>query len=88
MILGDPRDLVQLVGTFFYIAIFARVLLSWFPNVPPSNPVVRLLYSVTEPILRPIRRVLPKFGMMDLSPMVAVLLVVVVQEIFLAVLPS
>ena len=76
---------IEYLGTFFYIAIFARVILSWFPS-QRSNPLVQLLYLVTEPILAPIRRFMPNVGMMDLSPIIAMILVMVVQQILLAVL--
>jgi YggT family protein len=55
-------------------AIFIRVLLSWFP-IDPRNPLVQLLYDITEPILEPLRRVIPRLGMFDLSPLVALLLI-------------
>jgi YggT family protein len=55
-------------------AIFIRVLLSWFP-IDPRNPLVTLLYDVTEPILEPLRRVIPRMGMFDLSPLVALILI-------------
>ena len=54
------------------LAIFGRVLMSW---VSPrgNDPISPILYQVTEPILAPIRRVLPRMGMLDLAPMVAIL---------------
>jgi YggT family protein len=55
-------------------AIFIRVLLSWFP-IDPRNSLVMLLYDITEPILEPLRRVIPRMGMFDLSPLVALLLI-------------
>jgi YggT family protein len=55
-------------------AIFIRVLLSWFP-IDPRNPLVTLLYDITEPILEPLRRVIPRLGMFDLSPLVALILI-------------
>ena len=51
-------------------AIFIRALLSWFP-IDPRNPLVTLLYDVTEPILDPLRRVIPRLGMIDITPLVA-----------------
>jgi YggT family protein len=56
------------------IAILIRVLLTWFP-IDPSNPIVRILYDVTEPILAPLRKVIPRIGMFDLSPIAAMLLI-------------
>jgi len=61
-------------------AIFIRVLLSWFP-IDPRNPLVTLLYDITEPILEPLRRVVPRMGMFDLSPLVALLLIQVLGNL-------
>ena len=66
-----------------YIAILGRVILSWV-QIPPSNPlypIANIIFQVTEPILAPLRRVLPKFGMLDLSPMVAIFLIIFVQRV-------
>lgn len=58
----------------FQLLIIARVILSYV--VPPTsrNPLVEGLRSVTETVLRPIRDVLPRTGGLDLSPLVAILL--------------
>ena len=56
-----------------WIAILIRVLLSWFP-VDPSNPIIRVIYEITEPVLAPFRRVIPRIGMLDLSPLAALML--------------
>jgi YggT family protein len=71
---------------FLYLliaAIVVRALLSWFP-VNPQNQFVRLLYRVTEPLLEPVRRILPRTGMIDLSAMVVLfllyLMVIAVQR--------
>ncbi len=55
------------------ILIFIRAILSFFP-VDPRNPLVEILVQVTEPILAPIRAIMPRLGMLDLSPMIAILL--------------
>ncbi len=76
---------VNLLVWVLYIAMIGRVLSSWL-NIGPSSPffpIIRLLYQITEPILAPIRRVLPSFGMMDLSPMVALLLITLVQQLII-----
>ena len=80
------RELIDLIGTFFYIAIFARVILTWFPQVSATNPLVQFIYTVTEPILRPIRRFMPRTGMFDFSPMIALFLIIIIQRILLAAL--
>lgn len=60
--------LVQALG----FAIFARAIVSWFP-IDRDGPVVQALDAITEPILDPLRRVLPTIGALDLSPMVAII---------------
>ena len=67
-------EFLSILLTVLYIAILARVLLSWFP-INPSNPLVRLLWDITEPILAPLRRVIPRIGMFDLSPLAAFLVI-------------
>ncbi|GAB4476439.1 MAG: YggT family protein [Anaerolineae bacterium] len=72
-----------LLGTLlqiYWIILLARVLLSWFP-IDPYHPVVRILFDITEPVLGPLRRVLPPVGMIDFSPLVALLLISVLQQL-------
>ncbi len=57
-----------------WFAIIGRALLSWF-DPRYSNPVSRFLYEVTEPILAPIRRLMPGGMMIDFSPLVALLII-------------
>ncbi len=80
--------LYQFVDILFNILIFAivgRALLSWF-SVGPSNPIGRVLYEITEPILGPMRRVIPMIGMLDISPIVAILLLSFMQNLILQAL--
>ena len=75
---------VSILADILYIALIARVLVSWF-NIGPDNPiypVVSIVYQITEPILAPLRSVLPRFGMLDFSPMVAIILLYAVQKLF------
>jgi YggT family protein len=61
------------------IAILVRVLLTWFP-IDQSNPIIKLLFEVTEPVLAPFRRIIPRIGMFDLSPIAAMLVIQFVQQ--------
>jgi YggT family protein len=61
-------------------AVVARSLLSWFP-IDQGSPLYQLLFRVTEPIIEPIRRVLPSTGMMDLSPMAAIIVLIVAGQL-------
>lgn len=67
----------------FEFVLLARVLLSFFPNIDRSNPVVQILYDVTEPVLRPIRDLLPQSGMIDFSPLIVFLVIQVIVSILL-----
>jgi YggT family protein len=62
----------------FYVVLLGRVLFSWV-NPRFEGPVGRFLFETTEPILAPIRRVLPQTGMLDLSPLVAFVLLSIVM---------
>lgn len=68
----ELAQIVSLVVRIEIILIFARVLLSWFPGIPPWHPLVRALASVTDPVLLPFRRILPTIGGLDFSPIVAI----------------
>jgi YggT family protein len=66
-------QVICLLALVLTIAIFARAILSWF-QMDPRSPLIQVLDSVTEPILEPIRRIMPRLGMIDLSPLIAILL--------------
>jgi YggT family protein len=70
---------LELLLQILSIAILVRILLSWFP-VDPSNPIIRILFEVTEPVLAPFRRVIPRIGMFDLSPIAAMLVIQLLQQ--------
>jgi YggT family protein len=68
-------NLLHLVLMAYMWIIIARAILSWV-SPDPFNPIVRFLYRVTEPVLRPIRYRLPTLSMgLDLSPMVVMLVI-------------
>jgi YggT family protein len=70
--------LVEYVLWAYMWIIVIRALISWV-NPDPWNPIVRFLYQVTEPVLRPIRGRLP-FSGIDLSPMVVILIIYFLQR--------
>lgn len=61
-------------------AIILRSLSSWFAP-DPRNPVVAFLHDITEPILGPLRQIVPRFGMLDLSPMIAIILLSFIGQV-------
>ena len=79
--------LVQLLFDLYIIILLARVLLSWV-QIDPRNPIVNLINQLTEPLLGPIRRMLPQSGGLDFSPMVAFFVVIVAEQIVLMMLRS
>jgi YggT family protein len=78
--------LFQLIGALMYVlafAIFARAILSWFP-VDRSGPLVQALNAITDPVLEPLRRVIPPIGMIDITPMVAMITLFIVSNMLMA----
>jgi len=72
--------ILDIVFTAYMWIIIARAILSWV-NPDPYNPIVRLLYSITEPVLYAIRRRVPAFfGGIDFSPMIVILVLVFLQS--------
>lgn len=67
-------SIVSYVLTAMQIAIIARALFSWF-DPTGRTPIGQILLRVTDPIIVPIRRVLPSAGFVDFSPMVALLII-------------
>lgn len=82
---------IQAIDVFFNVIewlIFIRILLSWIPMFGYNNPLGRLIYNLTEPILGPCRSMLDKSplggGMMlDFSPIIALILMVLVKQLLM-----
>ncbi len=66
-------DLIKVVIWIYIISLIIQAVMSWVGSAH-GNPVAPLIQSLTDPLLRPIRRVVPNVGALDLSPMVAILL--------------
>jgi YggT family protein len=79
-------SLVITLAQLLTLAILVRSVLSWFPTSRTLAPVVNLLDDVTSPVITPIRRRLPTFGGLDLSPMLAILLIWAAESVLLSVL--
>jgi YggT family protein len=68
-------DFLQVVGSILVFAIIIRALLSWFAVDTRGSGAMQLLVDITEPILAPLRKVVPLIGSVDISPIIAILLV-------------
>ena len=73
--------LAMLIQVYSYV-LLARALISWIPNLDPYNPIVQFLYQITEPVLEPIRRLIPPLGgMIDISMLVAFFGIMILQQL-------
>lgn len=85
----DPMDF--LLNFVYYLfmtlqfAIIIRALMSWF-NPNPENPIVRFVIEITEPVLAPLRRIVPRLGMIDITPIVAMLLMGLIMDVLIRTL--
>ena len=66
-------NFIQILCEVLTIAIILRAILSWF-SPRPTNKLAMILYRVTEPMLAPLRRIIPRAGMVDFTPLVAIIL--------------
>lgn len=75
-------DLLSALLQLYSFVLLARALISWIPNMDPYHPAVQFLFQVTEPVLEPIRRVIPPLGgMVDISIIVAFLAIMFLQSL-------
>ncbi|MCK5178302.1 MAG: YggT family protein [Candidatus Omnitrophica bacterium] len=74
----------DIILSIFYWLILIRALVSWV-NPDPYNTIVQFLYRATEPILQPIRKMLPPMGI-DLSPIIAFLILIFLRGFLVATL--
>ena len=73
--------IVRYVCDILTIIILLRVIVSWY-SPRPTNIVVRILHRLTEPILAPLRRIIPRVGRFDFSPLVAIILIQLIYYLF------
>lgn len=74
---------VNFVAALIWVLTFAiviRALLSWFP-LSLDNPLVVFLFQITEPVLAPLRRIIPRAGFLDLTPMIAIVVLQLVLQL-------
>ncbi|MEK6277487.1 MAG: YggT family protein [Actinomycetota bacterium] len=85
---GGVADYVSAVFIVYIILIFARVLMSWIPRIPRSatlRPVLDFITDTTDPYLNLFRRILPSVGAggmaIDLSPMIGIIVLFILQAL-------
>lgn len=85
----EIADYVSTLIWIYTILIFVRILMSWIPRMPYNqalNVVVRFVEDVTDPYLEIFRRFIPPLGMVDISPIVALLVLRIVGDIVVSLI--
>jgi YggT family protein len=78
--------ILELIFNTLQLIVIASVVISWL-DANPYNPVVQMIRQVTEPMYRPLRRLLNRWsGPIDFAPMIVLMLIVTIQRFFLPVL--
>ncbi len=78
---NDIIHILVAVIQIYSFVLLGRIILSWIPNVDRTNPIVRLLYQLTDPVLEPVRRTIPPLGMIDISPIVVFIGLRILQSV-------
>ena len=82
-------NFLYVIGQIYVLILFLRAVLSWFPyrSDSPLNGVRQVIFTLTEPVLAPFRRIIPPVGMIDLSFLVAFIVVEIIVTQVLYRLP-
>ena len=70
-------QIITILCWLLIVAMLIRSVMSWF-SLDPNNILVNIVHTITEPMLAPLRRILPRLEMIDFSPMVAIILLYVI----------
>lgn len=76
-------DILCALLQVYFVVLIARIILSWFPVQPGTTmaSIASVLYDLTEPVLGPVRRMIPSIGMLDLSPLVVFFGLQILQQV-------
>lgn len=78
---------VELLSNIFFVLLLARIFLPIL-GMDPYQPLMQVIFRLTEPVLAPIRAILPQGGGLDFSPMVAMILLMILQSVLMMLLRS
>jgi YggT family protein len=78
LLLGGVLGVIALLVQIYFFAILAMIILSWVAQ-GSRHPAIHLLYQITEPVMAPVRKLLPSMGGLDFSPILVFVLINVVQ---------
>lgn len=82
--MGFVIDLISLLSRGLTLIIFADIIVSYF--LSPYHPIRKALDSIVQPMLAPIRRIMPPSGMLDFSPLVLIFVIWLVERILISLL--
>lgn len=77
---------IRVISFLITLAVLADIIVSFFLH--PYHPIRQTLDSIVEPMLAPIRQILPTFGGLDFSPMVLIILIQILEELLISLLVS
>ncbi|MEM7330588.1 MAG: YggT family protein [Chloroflexota bacterium] len=81
-------QIINTLYTAFVVLLFARIILSWVRVSPYDQtwgPIVQFVYQITEPLLAPIRNILPSAGGLDFSPIILFFAARIIRDILLSI---
>ncbi len=81
MLIGILIQIINILSQFIVLVVIAKVILSYFMD--PYHPIRRTLDNLVEPMLAPIRRVVPLIGMFDFSPLILIILVQILSSVLI-----
>lgn len=84
--MGYVISFINILIQVIVLLVFAKIILSYFMD--PYHPIRQAIDSVVEPMLAPLRRIIPPIGMIDFSPLVLIILLQVVGRILISLLSS
>ena len=86
MIIRILIDVIRAVATVLMIAVIVDIVLSYF--ISPYHPVRSTLDKIVQPMLKPIRKIVPSLGMIDFSPLILIILIQVVETLLIMVVTA
>ena len=81
MVIAQILQVLFTTITLYNYLLIIRILLTWFPNLDTSNPILTSLFSITDPYLNVFRGVIPPIGGLDLSPILAFISLSLIKQL-------
>jgi YggT family protein len=79
-------SVIAILAELLFLALIIRAVLSWLIGVEALRPVARFINRVTDPLIAPIRRIVPPLGGIDVSPLIAMVVIWLVESLLLTLL--